>query len=596
MSRRPDPRAAAAAAAQRHHTQRPAASQAADVAVAGIGGPDPSSGLAWQPIGGGASGPSTTASAAAAVAMPGSAASTAEAPSWEATAGGTAKGRSERHNATWRRGPLPPPVLAMLVGALDLGLVSVAAFLAAWLLADPLAAPLTGPVPLDGLKPPGHGAAPPAIGGALALAVLLGLVFAGSRGAYRPPALFSLRRQIRALLPAALGAAGCTAFATIALGATERAAPYWGALAVVLSVLALAFGRGMLTVLLRTSPRARAAAAPRAVILATPDEAGQAARLAETLAATEGRAIRLLGIILDGGGGGSTARRRATGRMHAIGHAAPLLGPMASLCAMLSRGEVEQVIVPAPLVAEARGLALLRQLGNYAVEIRLASDSPAAGGRGGTVLLPLADRPISGWAAVFKAVEDYLIALAALAVTAVPMALIALAIRLDSPGPVLFRQRRIGFNGRPFDVLKFRTMYHEAADPTVRCQVREGDPRVTPVGALLRRTSLDELPQIINVLRGEMSIVGPRPHAPGTRAGSKLFEEVTPLYAARHRVKPGLTGLAQVRGWRGPTETEEKLIRRVESDLEYIENWSPWLDIAIILRTLVAVACMRNAC
>jgi lipopolysaccharide/colanic/teichoic acid biosynthesis glycosyltransferase len=160
---------------------------------------------------------------------------------------------------------------------------------------------------------------------------------------------------------------------------------------------------------------------------------------------------------------------------------------------------------------------------------------------------------------------------------------------------VLFRQRRIGFNGQSFDVLKFRTMYHEAADPSVLRQVREGDPRVTPVGALLRRTSLDELPQILNVLRGDMSFVGPRPHAPGTRAGGKLFEDVTPRYAARHRVKPGLTGLAQVRGWRGPTETEEKLIRRIESDLEYIATWSPWLDFCIILRTLVAVARMRNA-
>src|SRR5690606_3012498 len=121
---------------------------------------------------------------------------------------------------------LPPPVLAMLVGVLDLALVSVAAFLAAWLLADPLAAPLTGSVSLEGLEPPGHGVAPPPIGGTLALAVLLGLVFAGSRGAYRPPVLFSLRRQLRALLPAVLGAAGCTTFATIALGATERADPY----------------------------------------------------------------------------------------------------------------------------------------------------------------------------------------------------------------------------------------------------------------------------------------------------------------------------------------------------------------------------------
>jgi lipopolysaccharide/colanic/teichoic acid biosynthesis glycosyltransferase len=115
------------------------------------------------------------------------------------------------------------------------------------------------------------------------------------------------------------------------------------------------------------------------------------------------------------------------------------------------------------------------------------------------------------------------------------------------------------------------------------------------VGSILRRTSLDELPQLLNVLRGEMSFVGPRPHAPGTRAAGRRFEEVAERYSARHRVKPGLTGLAQVRGWRGPTETEEKLIRRLESDLEYIENWSISLDLCIIIRTLVAVVRMRNA-
>jgi lipopolysaccharide/colanic/teichoic acid biosynthesis glycosyltransferase len=168
-------------------------------------------------------------------------------------------------------------------------------------------------------------------------------------------------------------------------------------------------------------------------------------------------------------------------------------------------------------------------------------------------------------------------------------------VRLDSPGPILFRQRRTGFNNQPFYVLKFRTMYHEAADYTVARQVSLGDKRVTRVGAILRRTSLDELPQIFNILRGDMSFIGPRPHAPGTRAGGRPFEEVAARYAARHRVKPGLTGLAQVRGWRGPTETEEKLLRRVESDLEYIETWSPWLDFTILVRTLLAVARMRNA-
>jgi exopolysaccharide biosynthesis polyprenyl glycosylphosphotransferase len=229
------------------------------------------------------------------------------------------------------------------------------------------------------------------------------------------------------------------------------------------------------------------------------------------------------------------------------------------------------------------------------VEVRLAPDLLAYAAEGAMPTLRLLSRPIGGWAGVFKRAEDILLSLGALAVAAVPMLLIALAIRLDSPGPVLFRQRRTGYNNRDFYVLKFRTMYTEATDHDVRVQVVDGDPRVTPVGSILRRTSLDELPQLLNVLRGEMSFVGPRPHAPGTRAAGRRFEEVAERYSARHRVKPGLTGLAQVRGWRGPTETEEKLIRRLESDLEYIENWSISLDLCIIIRTLVAVVRMRNA-
>ena len=139
------------------------------------------------------------------------------------------------------------------------------------------------------------------------------------------------------------------------------------------------------------------------------------------------------------------------------------------------------------------------------------------------------------------------------------MLLIALAIRLESRGPALFRQRRIGFANVGFEMWKFRTMHHHAPEPGRLTQATRHDKRVTRVGAILRRCSLDELPQLFNVLRGDMSLVGPRPHAPGTCAGGKPFEMVTPHYAARHRVRPGLTGLAQVRGWRGETETEDEV-------------------------------------
>jgi lipopolysaccharide/colanic/teichoic acid biosynthesis glycosyltransferase len=200
----------------------------------------------------------------------------------------------------------------------------------------------------------------------------------------------------------------------------------------------------------------------------------------------------------------------------------------------------------------------------------------------------------SAWQARLKRAIDVAGALLGLALAPLVMVPIALAIWLDSPGPILFRQPRIGRDGQPFTMWKFRTMRY-APEPRGLSQAVRNDPRVTRVGTWLRRSSLDELAQFINVLRGEMSLVGPRPHAPGTRAGGRLFEDVTPQYAARHRVKPGMTGLAQIRGWRGETDTEIKLLRRVAADLEYIETWSLRLDLAILLRTLPVVARMFNA-
>ncbi len=196
--------------------------------------------------------------------------------------------------------------------------------------------------------------------------------------------------------------------------------------------------------------------------------------------------------------------------------------------------------------------------------------------------------------AAIKRGLDVVLALAALVLLALPMLLVAAAIRLTSRGPAVFSQERIGLNGRPFQMLKFRTMRRHAEACPCRQATRD-DPRVTRPGAWLRRTSFDETPQLFNVLGGSMSLVGPRPHAPGTCAAGRPFEAITSRYAARHSVKPGMTGLAQVRGWRGETDTEEKLIRRVDSDLEYIATWSPGRDLLIIGRTIVEVLRMRNA-
>lgn len=196
---------------------------------------------------------------------------------------------------------------------------------------------------------------------------------------------------------------------------------------------------------------------------------------------------------------------------------------------------------------------------------------------------------------IAKRLIDIVISLLALVIMAVPLLIIACLIRIDSPGPILFRQSRIGYRNLPFETLKFRTMYHHAPGRGHLRQTTRHDPRVTQLGAFLRRLSLDEFPQLFNVLRGDMSLVGPRPHAPGTCAGGKPFELVTSFYPIRHRVRPGITGLAQVRGLRGQTETEEKLIRRVDADMEYIANWSLWLDFGVLARTVVSVLIDHNA-
>lgn len=196
--------------------------------------------------------------------------------------------------------------------------------------------------------------------------------------------------------------------------------------------------------------------------------------------------------------------------------------------------------------------------------------------------------------AAVKRIVDVALASLALLVMAAPMLAVALALTLQG-GPVLFRQRRIGLHNRPFVMLKFRTM-RPLAEPSGMCrQATRGDPRITAFGRFLRRTSMDEVPQLFNVLAGTMSLVGPRPHAPGTCAAGRPFESVCRRYADRHRVKPGMTGLAQVRGWRGETDTLEKLLRRVDSDLEYIATWRLRGDLLILARTIIAVLRMRNA-
>jgi exopolysaccharide biosynthesis polyprenyl glycosylphosphotransferase len=205
------------------------------------------------------------------------------------------------------------------------------------------------------------------------------------------------------------------------------------------------------------------------------------------------------------------------------------------------------------------------------------------------------DKPLGDWGSILKSIEDKVIAAIAVVLLAPVMALVALAIKLESRGPVFFKQKRYGFNNELIEVYKFRSMHNNMSDADAAKLVTKGDPRVTRVGRFIRRTSLDELPQFFNVLRGELSLVGPRPHATKAKAADRLYNDVVDGYFARHKVKPGITGWAQVNGWRGETDTAEKLQRRVDHDLYYIENWSLAFDLYILWRTPISLFNPENA-
>ncbi|MCQ2993439.1 undecaprenyl-phosphate glucose phosphotransferase [Pseudomonas syringae] len=280
----------------------------------------------------------------------------------------------------------------------------------------------------------------------------------------------------------------------------------------------------------------------------------------------------------------------------------PLLGNSNDLERLIREEKVTQVLVALPWSAENRMDYIIRELRRLPVNVLLVPDMVAfrhAHNRITEVAnLPMfnaSDVPLSGWSPFFKRLEDMLLSSLALVLLSPVMLAIAVAIKLDSRGPVFFWQNRYGYNNRMIKVCKFRSMYHHQSDATAAQQTTRDDARVTRVGRFIRKTSLDELPQLFNVIAGSMSMVGPRPHATATKAAGILFEQAVKEYTSRHRVKPGITGLAQINGYRGETDTVEKIEKRVEFDLEYIENWSVWFDIYILLRTVPAVLFTREA-
>ena len=284
--------------------------------------------------------------------------------------------------------------------------------------------------------------------------------------------------------------------------------------------------------------------------------------------------------------------------LDADGRRIPVLGDLQQLVVDAREGRIDKIYITLAFGAEPHLRELVTGLSDTTASVYLIPDvfmfellHARSESINGLASISIFDSPMDGAWSLVKRAEDIVLSSAILMLIAVPLVLIAVAIKLTSSGPVLFRQRRYGLDGRPIEVWKFRSMSVQENGTEVR-QATRNDARVTPLGGFLRRTSLDELPQFFNVLRGDMSIVGPRPHAV---AHNEQYRKQVSGYMLRHKVKPGITGWAQINGWRGETDTLDKMRKRVEFDLEYIEHWSIWLDLKIILLTLFKGFLNKNA-
>ncbi len=327
----------------------------------------------------------------------------------------------------------------------------------------------------------------------------------------------------------------------------------------------------------------------RAVIVGGGEPAAELIRSLEARDATD---IRICGIFDD----------RTDKRSPLIVAGYPKLGNVGQLVEFARLAKINMLIVTLPLSAENRVLQLLKKLWVLPVDIRLSAHTnklrfrPRSYSYEGSVpFLDLFDKPIADWDAVMKRTFDIVLSVAGVILFSPVMIATMIAIRLESKGPVIFRQKRYGFNNEVVNVLKFRSMYHEMTDPEAKTVVTKNDARVTRVGRFIRKTSIDELPQLFNVLSGKLSLVGPRPHAMNAHTKNQLWDEVIDGYFARHKVKPGVTGWAQINGWRGEVDNDEKIRQRVNHDLYYIENWSLLFDLYIVIITPIKLMKTENA-
>jgi Undecaprenyl-phosphate glucose phosphotransferase len=321
---------------------------------------------------------------------------------------------------------------------------------------------------------------------------------------------------------------------------------------------------------------------------------GEAARsMIRALDAQMDTGVRIVGVFDD----------RGDDRTEDVVEGYPRLGNVDDLVEYARGTQLDLVIFTVPISAEERILQMLSKLWILPIDIRLAAHASRLRLRphsysyiGNVPVLDVFDRPIADWDLVVKWLFDRIVGTLLLVAVSPIMLLVAIAVKLDSKGPILFRQKRYGFNNDLIEVYKFRSMHIDRADAAAAKLVTKDDPRVTRVGRFIRKTSLDELPQLFNVaLRGNLSLVGPRPHAMQAKAANELYDKVVDGYFARHKVKPGITGWAQINGWRGETDTQEKIQRRVEHDLYYIENWSVFFDLQILAMTPLALLKTENA-
>ena len=356
---------------------------------------------------------------------------------------------------------------------------------------------------------------------------------------------------------------------------------------VVVVPLALSFGRCALQAMIAT--KALGSYLTRKVVIVGAGNEGQ--QLIAQLQAIRDNSIAVAGVFDD---------RKS--RLPTSVHGLNVRGTTNDLLDFVRRVPIDVVIIALPISAEQRLNGLCEKLRVLATDLRLSAQPLAErfhlrgmGYVGVVPVLEVADRPLKNWCAILKWIEDKVLAALLLTFLGPLMAIIALLIRLDSAGPIFFVQKRFGFNNELIAVLKFRTMYVDSGDPSGAQRTVQNDPRITRFGRYLRSLSLDELPQLVNVLRGDMSLIGPRPHAIAMKAGGRLYYEAVEKYLYRHRVKPGLTGWAQVNGLRGEVDTLEKARARVAHDLFYIEHWSWWLDLKILLMTVGILASRQNA-